>query len=193
MSLAEQATPYMVAAARTYGGAVLGAARGPRGDAAVTLGQRLMHQIFGVRDPDGQLPKVVEDLITHPDDGTAAPAALEDHVQGALCDDPDLTAAIGQELLAFYRREIAAGNLQAMVDLGDLLRWQEDYEGARTAYQRAAQAGNAHWAARALVFLGVMLRKSGDRQGARAAFQRVVDSGNAEWAPSATVELLNLP
>jgi hypothetical protein len=49
MSLSERAAPYMVAAARTYGGAVLRAACGSGGDAVVTLGQRLMHQIFGPR------------------------------------------------------------------------------------------------------------------------------------------------
>ena len=40
MSLSEQATPYIVGAARTYGDAVLDAARGPEAKAGVALGQR---------------------------------------------------------------------------------------------------------------------------------------------------------
>ena len=33
-----------------------------------------------------------------------------------------------------------------MVDLGDLLRSQDDVEGARAAFQQAVDTGNADWA-----------------------------------------------
>jgi tetratricopeptide (TPR) repeat protein len=186
MSLSEQATLYMVAAMRRYGDAVLSTARRPDADAGVTLGQRLMHQIFGDRDQGGQLPKVVQDLIARPGDDRAVPAELEGYVHDTLSDDPDLEAAISQELITFYEREIAAGNAQAMVELGDLLRSQEDPAGARAAYQRAIEAGNAH----ALIDLAGLLRGDlGDAEGARAALRQAIDSDDPDLAAEATVEL----
>ncbi len=174
MSLSEQATTYMVAAVRAYGEAVLSAGQAPDVDAGVLLGQRLMHQIFGIRDPEERLPRVVEGLITHPEDGSAAEAELADHLWHALSDDPDLEAAVSRALITSYQREIAAGNLQAMVDLGDLLQWREDYDGARAAYQRAVEAGNTH----ALIDLAHLLHEDlDDAEGARAAFREAADAG----------------
>ena len=162
MSLSEQATLYMVAAVRMYGDAVLSAAHRPDTDAGVALGQRLMCRVFGARDPGGQLPKVVQDVIARFGDGRGAPAELEGYVYEALLDDPDLEAVISQELITFYEREIAAGNARAMAELGDLLRSQEDPAGARAAYQRAIEAGNAH----ALIDLARLLRGDlGDAEG----------------------------
>jgi tetratricopeptide (TPR) repeat protein len=186
MSLSEQATLYMVAAVRMYGDAVLSATRRPDADAGVELGQRLMRHVFGAPGGGEQLPKVVQDLIARPGDGRAAPAELEGYVYGALVADPDLEAVISQELITFYEQEIAAGNTQAMVERGDLLRSQEDPAGARVAYQGAIEAGNAH----ALIDLARLLRGDlGDAEGARAALRQAVDSDDPDLAAEATVEL----
>jgi tetratricopeptide (TPR) repeat protein len=185
LSVSEYAAIYMATAARTYGQAVLSA--GPvldvdTADAAVALGQRLMRQVFGAGGPP---PGALANLITRVEDATF-PAELEDVVQEALARDPDLEAAVGHALADFYRQQIVAGNTRAMVDLGDLLRSQDDVEGARAAYQRAIDAGDVH----ALIDLGRMLRGDlGDVEGARAAFQRAIDSGQRDVAPEARVEL----
>jgi tetratricopeptide (TPR) repeat protein len=176
MSLSEQAAPYLVAALKARN-------PGPGADAGVVLGRRLWDQIFGIRKTGRPLPRAVEDLITHPVDPKAQ-AELEDQVQSALAAHPELEAAVGQTMAAFYRQEIAAGNIQAMVDLGDLLRWQQDYDGAQAAYHRAIEAGNAH----ALIDLAHLLRGDlGDAEGARAAFQQAIDSGDPDLAAEALV------
>jgi len=178
MSLSEQATPYLVAALRARN-------PGPGADAGVVLGRRLWDQIFGIRKTGRPLPRAVEDLITRPGD-PGVEAELEDQVQSVLAGDPALEAAVGRTLAAFYRQEIAAGNIQAMVDLGDLLRWQEDYDGARAAYQRAVEAGNAH----ALIDLARLLRGDlGDTEGAQEAFQQAIDCGDPDLAAEALVDL----
>lgn len=189
MSLSEQATQYMVAAVRAYGEAVLAAGDRPDADAGVAVGRRLMHQVFGARGRGGQLPGVVQDVIARPGDGRAVPAELEACVHDVLFDDPGLEAVVSRELITFYQREIAAGSTQAMVELGDLLRAQNDYDGARAAYQRAIEAGDAH----ALIDLARLLRGDlGDADGARAAFQQAVDSGDPGLAAEALVDLGHL-
>jgi tetratricopeptide (TPR) repeat protein len=186
MSLSEQATVYMAAAVRMYGDAVLSADYCQAADAGIALGLRLMQQVFGARDRGGQLPRAMQDLIVYPGDGRAAPAELEECVHDALFDDPGLEAAVSQELITFYQREIAAGSTQAMVELGDLLRAEGDSAGARAAYQRAIEAGNAH----ALIDLARLLRGDmGDAEGARVAFQQAVDSGDPDLAAEALVDL----
>ena len=58
--------------------------------------------------------------------GPGAQAELEDQVQGVLAADPALEAAVGQTLAAFYRQQITAGNIRAMVD------WATCCGGSRT-------------------------------------------------------------
>jgi tetratricopeptide (TPR) repeat protein len=191
LSVSEYAAIYMATAARTYGQAVLSA--GPvldvdTADAAVALGQRLMRQVFGA---GGSPPGALANLITRVEDVTF-PAELEDVVQEALARDADLEAAVGHALADFYRQQIVAGNTRAMVDLGDLLRSQDDIEGARAAFEQAINSRRAEWAPAAMVALARVLEKQGDRDGARAAFQQAVDTGNADWAPYARGELQNL-
>ena len=185
MFLSEQLTPHMAAAAGVYREAVLDADQEPSLDPRATLGRRLLQQIFGVRDGDGPLPGAVRALVMDPAD-LQARDALEGHVQGVLADDPVLAAAVAETLARFYRHEIDAGNVRAMTDLGDLLRGQDDLDGARAAYQQAIDCGDTH----ALIDLGHLLRGDlGDAEGARAAYQRAADSGDREVAPEALVDL----
>jgi tetratricopeptide (TPR) repeat protein len=183
--LSEQLTPYMAAAARAYGDVVLDAVREIDMDTEATLGRRLLQEISGIRDSNGQLPDAVQALIRDPE-ALEARDALEAHVQGALTDDPALAAAVAETLTRFYRHEIEAGNIQAMTDLGDLLLGQHDLDGAQAAYQQAIDCGNAH----ALIDLGHLLRGAlGDAEGARDAYQRAADSGDPDVAPEALVDL----
>jgi tetratricopeptide (TPR) repeat protein len=186
--LSEELTPHLAAAAGVYGEAVLDPDQEPSLDPRATLGRRLLQQIFGVRDGDGPLPGAVQALIMDPADPEARDA-LEGHVQGALTDDPVLAAAVAETLTRFYRHEIDAGNIQAMTDLGDLLRGQGDFDGSRAAYQQAVDRGNAH----ALIDLGDLLCQClGDTAGARAAYQQAAGSGDPDMAPEALAALGHL-
>ncbi len=188
MFLSEHATPHMAAAVGVYREAVLDADQEPSLDPRATLGQRLLQQIFGVRDGDGPLPGAVQALIADPADPEARDA-LEGDVQGVLADDPALAAAAAETLTRFYRHEIDTGNVQAMTDLGDLLRGQGDFDGARSAYQQAVNCGNAH----ALIGLGDLLCQClGDTAGARAAYQQAADSRDPGMAPEALAALGHL-
>ena len=44
-------------------------------------------------------------------------------------------------LTAFYQSQARAGSVQAMADLGNLLYWEDDLDGASAAYQQAIDAG----------------------------------------------------
>ena len=181
MWLSEQMTPYLAAAARTCGGAVL--ASDTETETAAALGQWLLREIFGSRNAGTKLPEPVEGLIDDPEDGDAR-AALEDQVQDALSRDPRLHAAVRDRLTRFLRKETDAGNTEAMMELGDLLRGEKDYTGARAVYQQAIEAGDP----KGLILLAHMLYGGlGDADGARTAYQQAIDSGNADVAAQALV------
>jgi tetratricopeptide (TPR) repeat protein len=185
VSLFEQVTPYMAAAARAYGAGVLTADADTDADASAALGLRLLREIFGAHLAEGQLPAAVEAVIADPDDPRARDA-LESEVYDTLFDNPGLLAEAGDTLTRFLRQEIAAGNAEAMVGLGDLLRWQDDPEGARVAYQQAIDCGNAG----AMIDLARLLRGDlGVAEEARAWLERAADSGDAEVAAEAAVAL----
>jgi tetratricopeptide (TPR) repeat protein len=78
--------------------------------------------------------------------------------------------------------------VQALVDLGELLYW-DDPQAARVAYQEAVDCG--HW--HALLHLAkVLLGGFEDEDAALAAYQRPVRSGDPDVAAAATYELAQL-
>ena len=73
--------------------------------------------------------------------------------------------------------------------LGLRLAKQGDFSGARAAFQRAIDSGDAEAAPTAANNLGWLFAMRQDVAGARAAYQRAIDSGHAEAAPTAAVNL----
>ena len=72
-------------------------------------------------------------------------------------------AAADEAAIAALRRRADAGDVGALVELGDLLYWDEP-EAARAAYQEAVDAGQLQ----ALIGLGMVLRNVlGDEGAAR--------------------------
>jgi hypothetical protein len=67
-AVAAEATPFAVAAARTYGKAVLAKASDDVADVSVKAGVRLLQSIFGRRKQSEQLPAVIIEVIKNPDD-----------------------------------------------------------------------------------------------------------------------------
>jgi tetratricopeptide (TPR) repeat protein len=186
VALWEEAMPFLVAAARVYGTGVLAGA--PDVDTAAGVGRGLLRGIFGARAADGQVPEPLGALVARPDDPGAQEGVAEE-VAGALHDDAALAAAVVATLTGYYRREIEGGNTGAMIQLGELLRDQDDLDGARGAYQQAIDRGDV----RGMLSLARLLRGDvGDAEGARAWFQRAIDSGDADLAAEATVDLGHL-
>src|SRR4029077_19757034 len=97
-----------------------------------------------------------------------------------------LRAAMAAALTGYYRRQAAAGDAKALADVGDLLRWEEDFDAAHNAYQRAVDLGHD----RALLSLASLLRGClGDADGARAWLHRAIGSGDPDVAAEGMVDL----
>lgn len=94
-------------------------------------------------------------------------------------------AAADEAAIAALRRRADAGDVGALVELGDLLYWDEP-EAARAAYQEAVDAGQLQ----ALIGLGMVLRNVlGDEEAARAAFDRAAASGDPDVRAEAMYEI----
>ena len=188
VALWEQAMPFLVAAARVHGMGVLAGAPDADVNTAAGVGRGLLRDMFGAQAPYSQVPEPLGALVASPDDPGAQDAVAEE-VAGALRDDPALAAAVVAALTGFYRREIEGGSTEAMMQLGELLRDQDDLEGARAGYQQAIDRGDV----RAMLSLARLLRGDvGDAGGARSWFQRAIDSGDADLAAEAAVDLGHL-
>jgi len=88
-SLPADMSPYVSAAVGAYGGAVLASGNDEAADAAVGLGRRLLHRLFGTRDEAEPLPPPLEDLAVDPADSDAL-AAMRVAVRRMLAADPVL-------------------------------------------------------------------------------------------------------
>ena len=88
-------------------------------------------------------------------------------------------------IAGFYRGQAAAGRVEGLVDLGDLLYW-DNPQAARVAYQEAVDAGHVP----ALLGLAKVLNAViGDQDAAVAVYQRAVSSGDPDVAAEAMYEL----
>jgi tetratricopeptide (TPR) repeat protein len=184
MSLSEQVIPYLAAAVGVPGTVAWSADADGDAGAAVALGRWLLRECFA-QAAEGQPPASVAALADDPDDAGVR-EELEGQVHSALCHDPRLEAAVAEALVGFLEREVARGKSEAMVSLGDLLRWQGDLVGAQAAYRRAIDSGNS----RAMIDMARLLMGDlGDAEGARAWFERAIECGDDELAVEATVDL----
>jgi tetratricopeptide (TPR) repeat protein len=181
-------TPFVVSAVRVLGRDVLAA-----GDEAMApadreaAGRELARLVFGTRDGGAELPAVLAGLTADPDSQAAA-AGLTDCLFQAFQADPGLASAAAGMIGGFYRRRADGGEVQALVDLGDLLYWDEP-EAARAAYQEAADAGHLH----ALIDLAaLMLSVVGDEDAAVTVYQQAISSGDPDLAAEARVKLAHL-
>ncbi len=79
----------------------------------------------------------------------------------------------------YYRQQLESGDGQGLADLDDLL-WADEPELARTAFERAVDAGNR----RAVISLATHRRVvSGDYEGALALYQQAVTSRTRALPP----------
>ena len=134
--LSDEATPFMVAAVRAYQQGVLAAANeradpGSRED----VGRDLLHLVFGTPHRGQEFPSVLAAILADPG-SELAQADLMQQADEAFESDPAMTSAAAARISEFYRRQADAGNLQALVDLGDFQYWDEP-QAARAAYRDA--------------------------------------------------------
>jgi len=135
VSLADHAAHYVMAALRASRADLLPADRLADSDEPEAVGTRLVRLIFGGRIEQDDFDEQLAALARDPD-----AQALESLISDALADDREAAAAVFGTLADFYRRRAKAGSVQAMADLGNLLRDEGDFEGAKAAYQQAIDA-----------------------------------------------------
>ena len=178
----------MVAAVRAYQQEVLAAENeradpGSRGD----VGRDLLHMVFGTQDRGQEFPSVLAAILADPD-SELAQADLMQQADEAFESDPAMTAAAAARISEFYRRQADAGNLHALVDLGDFQYWDEP-RAARAAYQEAIDAGHLH----AMIDLAkVLCNVINEEDAALAVYQQAINSGDADIAAEAMIELAHV-
>jgi tetratricopeptide (TPR) repeat protein len=152
--LPEEATPFMLAALNPPTA---------QGDTE-TLGRELLRLVFGPADDGGNLATALtEDQLRH--------RAFE-----AFESDPAVAARAAAAIAAFRRRRADAGDVQALVELGNFLYW-DDPQGAQAAYQEAIDAGHLP----ALIDLGMVLGNVlDDEEAARKAYERAAASDDPD-------------
>ncbi|WP_449065413.1 hypothetical protein [Planomonospora algeriensis] len=105
--LAEQAIPYVSAAAAAYGGAVLARTQEQAADATVAWGQRLLQRLFSTATTEAETPEVVADLVAAPEDPDVQ-AAMRLAIRKVLAADAQLAAEI-TDMLGQARAAVSAG------------------------------------------------------------------------------------
>jgi tetratricopeptide (TPR) repeat protein len=183
MSLTTQAAHYVKAALRTLGTDVLTARPPTDSDAPEAVGAELLQLIFADRVGHDDFDEQLAALARHPD-GQAALGALERLISHALEDDPEVAAAALGTLAAFYRRRADAGSVQALADLGNLLRREGDFVGAKATYQQAIDAGRHE----TLISMAHLLRVT-DNAAARACLDQAIAVGDPDLTPLALITL----
>jgi tetratricopeptide (TPR) repeat protein len=171
------------AAVRVFGADLRSAHPPEDSDQPPAVGVHLFQLIFGDQTRQGELEEILAALADDPDVHTASDA-LEGLVSDALRDDPAVAAAVLETLTEFYRRQAQAGNVQALADLGNLLRRTRDFDGAKAAYQQAIDAG---WH-EALIDMAHLLRPT-DTEAARACLDQAMTVGDPDLTARALVTL----
>jgi predicted negative regulator of RcsB-dependent stress response len=158
----------------------------PDAGEAEPVGRRLLRLIFGVQG-GAELPEPVADLAAAPSD-PAVFARFEYQVHLVLEASPEVKAVATEMLTRFYTVEASVGNVQALVELGHLL-WWDDPGRARAAFEAAIEAG----APRGLLDLALLLDAVlGDEAAARGVFQEAIGSADPDVAAEALVEFGHL-
>jgi hypothetical protein len=91
--VANDVAPYVTAAVSAYGASVLARAQEEAATATVGVGRRLVQRIFGTRQEGEQVPEVLADVITDPQDADNL-GALRKAIRKALASDEELAEQV---------------------------------------------------------------------------------------------------
>jgi tetratricopeptide (TPR) repeat protein len=180
---ADLASWFVAEAAVAYGDQVLVDAS-PGAGGPQDVGRELARLIFVRADADTGIPAPLAAVIDRPCRGDAE-HALETCIGDLLGADPGLAAAAAEVLARYYRQQLDSGDGQALAELGDLLWWDEP-QLARTAFERAAGAGNNSALIRLAQHRWVVLD---DYDGALPHYQQAIASPDPGVAAEALTEL----
>lgn len=170
MAGVDLASWFVAQAVEAYGDQVLAdASPGAAGPQAV--GRELAKLIFARTGVDTGIPAPLAAVIGRPGSGEAE-LALETCIGDLLGADPGLAAAVADVLGRHYRQQLDSGDGQALAELGDLLWWEEP-QMARTAFERAVDAGNNSALIRLAMHQWVVLE---DYDGALPHYQQAIAS-----------------
>lgn len=140
MAESDQVLWFVTKAVEGYGDRVLNRAEDPAATGPEAVGSELARLIFGRQEEVGRIPVPLAQLVEHPGSERAW-LAVDSHIEDVLESDPGLAADVEHVLARYYRQQLESSDGQALADVGDLL-WRDDRELARTAFERAVQAGN---------------------------------------------------
>lgn len=131
MQVVNEVMPYVVAAAGSYGSALLTQGQQTAVDATVEAGRRLTQRIFGASADAGDLPEVLADVIDDPGDQDSL-GALRRVIRKALETDEELAEEVRQILREAHppavnvtaggERSVAGNNVSGIVLTGDNAR-----------------------------------------------------------------------
>jgi hypothetical protein len=160
--LPEEAARFVVAAVRLLGPDAFSDGKGDRAvPGRDAVGLQLLSVIFGLGGGQ-RVPDMLAGPARSPDSRPALDE-LEHQVFQAFEADPARASQAAAVIAAFYRQRADAGDVEALVELGDFLYWDEP-EAARAAYQEAIKAGHLHAMIRLAEVLGNVLE---DEEAAR--------------------------
>ena len=183
VSLTDHAAHYVMAALRALDTGILVASPPADSEEPAAFGVRLFRLIFANRTGQDDFGEQLAALARDPD-RDAAGDALEGLISEALEDDPALASAVLGTLEDWYRLRAGAGSVQAMADLGTLLRDEGDVEGAKAAYQQAIDAGRHQ----TLIDLAHLFRFT-EHDAARACLDQAMRVGDQDLTAQALVTL----
>ncbi len=171
--------PWFVAqAVQAYGDRVLADADGLDAGGPQAVGRELARLIFGGAEAGTAIPAPLGAVIGRPG-SSPAQLALYGYIEERLEAHHGLASAAAGVLGRYYRQQLESGDGQGLADLDDLL-WADEPELARTAFERAVDAGNR----RAVISLATHRRVvSGDYEGALALYQQAVTSRTRALPP----------
>jgi tetratricopeptide (TPR) repeat protein len=147
------------------------------------VGRQLLSLIFRPQD-DQSLSDMLAVLARDPGNRQAM-ADLQHQALEAFETDPTIASEAAGVIAAFHRQRADAGDVKALIELGDFLYWDQP-EVARAAYQEAIDAGHLH----AQIDLAKVLRNVlDDEEGALAVYEEAADSRDADLSAEAMYEI----
>jgi hypothetical protein len=168
---------FVYEAVRAYRDRVLAGAEGISDAGSEVVGAELARLIFGPAGAGAGIPVPLAEMVERPGSDRAW-TAVDLRIEELLESDAGLAAAVEEVLGRYYRRQLESGDGEVLAELGDVL-WSDEPGLARTAFERAVDAGNDGALARLAGHRWVMFR---DEDGAVALYQQGIASPNPDIA-----------
>lgn len=112
--LVRDVTPYVVAAASAYGGAVVAKTQDKAADTTVGMGLRVLERVFGRRKAGDPVPEVVTDVLTHPGNDMFVSALI-----AKICKALESDEALRNQVRALIPAEPQSSMVQNIHNDGD--------------------------------------------------------------------------